>query len=82
MERPEPGTRVVLPTGSFMQECIVLDPSEDRFGMVAARTTRQYTTRDQFNWPVKHPKGEKVLFEMPSDPQLATKPTDPMDPNP
>lgn len=46
-----------------MQECIVLDPSEDAHGMVAAKTTRQYTTRDQFNWPVRHPKGERILFE-------------------
>lgn len=64
-ERYPAGTRVVLPTGSFMQECIVLDPSEDEFGMVAAKTTRQYTTRDQFDWPVRHKKGEKVLFYMP-----------------
>jgi hypothetical protein len=63
MSRPDPGTRVVLPTGSFEQECIVLAPEEDAFGLVAARTTRQYTTRDQFNWSVRHPKGEKVFFK-------------------
>lgn len=65
MARPEPGTRVVLPTGSFMQECIVLDPSEDDYGMVAIKTTRQYTTRDQFNFPVRHPKGEKSYMPWP-----------------
>lgn len=54
----------MLPTGSFEQECIVLGPEEDGWGMVAARTTRQYTTRDQFNWPVRHPKGEKVYFPL------------------
>lgn len=69
-DRPAPGTRVVLPTGSFEQECIVLDPDQDDFGMVAARTTRQYTTRDMFDWPVRHPKGEKVLFKMPADPDV------------
>jgi hypothetical protein len=61
--RPEPGTRVVLPTGNFDQECIVLDQSEDAFGMVAARTTRQYTTKDAFGFSVRHPKGERVLFQ-------------------
>lgn len=63
MSRPEPGTRVVLPTGSFMQECIVLDPSEDAHGMVAAKTTRQSNWSRVVYWPVRHPKGERVLFE-------------------
>ena len=67
MDRPAPGTRVVLPTGSLMQECIVLGPEHDSHGLVAARTTRQYTTRDVYNWPVRHPKGEIILFKWPPD---------------
>lgn len=67
--RPEPGTRVVLPTGSFMQECIVLDPSEDRYRMVAVKTTRQYTTKDAFGYPVRHPKGERAYYHHPGYPE-------------
>lgn len=67
--RPEPGTRVVLPTGSFEQECIVLDPSEDRYGMVAVKTTRRYSTRDAWGFRVYHKKGEKAYYKHPGYPE-------------
>lgn len=66
--RPETGSRVVLATGSFEQECVVLPPERDRYRMVAVQTTRAYTTRDQFGWPVRHPKGEVLLYRPPGWP--------------
>lgn len=40
---------------------VVLPAEEDRFhGLVAAKTTKAYTTRDQFDWPVHHKKGERA----------------------
>ena len=61
-KRPPAGTVVYLPTGARVQPWIVLDETEDSFGMVATKTTKRYTTKDDFGWPVYHKAGERGLY--------------------
>lgn len=70
MERPPAGSYWIAPEMTSPRMTtpfgyIILEPSEDRWrGMVAAKTTKRYTTRDQFDWPVYHKKGERALLRL------------------
>lgn len=61
-DRPPVGSRWWMACGSRLQPVEVLGPEDDRFDMIACKTTRRYTTRDQFDWPVRHPVGERTLI--------------------
>lgn len=43
---------------------VVVDEESGYRGMVVAKTTKRYTTRDQFDWPVYHPKGERAFLRV------------------
>lgn len=54
----------MAPRAKYPMAYIIDDRPVSYRGMVAAHTSKRHTTKDQFGWPVYHPKGEHVLLRI------------------